>query len=139
MTALSSAATEPVLLKQYKLLGALIDAPWATRLPSARGHRIAHLTSEVFDDTPIKATTLFDATSYGSDTFEKPDASKKKTKPATKTKKRLVAAPLDETISDQERVEFYTRPYEPTDFDKPPPAPTWLPKFAKTEWAGVVP
>jgi hypothetical protein len=25
-------AAEPVLLKQYKLLGALIDAPWATRL-----------------------------------------------------------------------------------------------------------
>jgi hypothetical protein len=25
-------ATEPVLLKQYKLLGAVIDAPWATRL-----------------------------------------------------------------------------------------------------------
>src|SRR5882672_2799503 len=27
-----SAATEPVLLKQYKLLGAVIDAPWATSL-----------------------------------------------------------------------------------------------------------
>jgi phage terminase small subunit len=23
--------------------------------------------------------------------------------------------------------------------DKPPPAPTWLPKFAKTEWTRVVP
>jgi hypothetical protein len=32
MTASPSAATEPVLLKQYKLLGAVIDAPWATRL-----------------------------------------------------------------------------------------------------------
>jgi hypothetical protein len=32
MTASLSAATEPVLLKQYKLLGAVIDAPWATRL-----------------------------------------------------------------------------------------------------------
>jgi hypothetical protein len=30
--AATSAATEPVLLKQYKLLGAIIDAPWATRL-----------------------------------------------------------------------------------------------------------
>jgi hypothetical protein len=28
----ASVATEPVLLKQYKLLGAVIDAPWATRL-----------------------------------------------------------------------------------------------------------
>jgi hypothetical protein len=28
----ASAVTEPVLLKQYKLLGAVIDAPWATRL-----------------------------------------------------------------------------------------------------------
>jgi P27 family predicted phage terminase small subunit len=24
-------------------------------------------------------------------------------------------------------------------FDNPPPAPSWLPKFAKTEWARVVP
>ncbi|WP_144030864.1 hypothetical protein [Bradyrhizobium japonicum] len=30
--AANSTATEPVLLKQYKLLGAVIDAPWATRL-----------------------------------------------------------------------------------------------------------
>jgi hypothetical protein len=30
-------AAEPVLLKQYKLLGAVIDAPWATRLD----HKIA--------------------------------------------------------------------------------------------------
>jgi hypothetical protein len=29
---IASAATEPVLLKQYKLLGAVIDAPWATGL-----------------------------------------------------------------------------------------------------------
>ncbi|MBA7466883.1 hypothetical protein ES707_02077 [subsurface metagenome] len=35
--AVVSAATEPVLLKQYKLLGAVIDAPWATRLD----HKIA--------------------------------------------------------------------------------------------------
>jgi hypothetical protein len=28
----ATAGTEPVLLKQYKLLGAVIDAPWATRL-----------------------------------------------------------------------------------------------------------
>ena len=27
-----NATTEPVLLKQYKLLGAVIDAPWATKL-----------------------------------------------------------------------------------------------------------
>ena len=33
----ASPATEPVLLKQYKLLGAVIDAPWATRLD----HKIA--------------------------------------------------------------------------------------------------
>jgi hypothetical protein len=32
MVALPSATAEPVLLKQYKLLGAVIDAPWATRL-----------------------------------------------------------------------------------------------------------
>jgi hypothetical protein len=31
-TPAQSAVTEPVLLKQYKLLGAVIDAPWATRL-----------------------------------------------------------------------------------------------------------
>jgi hypothetical protein len=39
MTSLSttSAVTESVLLKQYKLLGAVIDAPWATRLD----HKIA--------------------------------------------------------------------------------------------------
>jgi hypothetical protein len=30
--AVVSTATEPVLLKQYKLLGAVIDAPWATPL-----------------------------------------------------------------------------------------------------------
>jgi integrase len=30
--AIATTATEPVLLKQYKLLGAVIDAPWATRL-----------------------------------------------------------------------------------------------------------
>lgn len=35
--AANSTATEPVLLKQYKLLGAVIDAPWATRLD----HKIA--------------------------------------------------------------------------------------------------
>jgi hypothetical protein len=28
----ATAGTDPVLLKQYKLLGAVIDAPWATRL-----------------------------------------------------------------------------------------------------------
>ncbi|MGY3588525.1 hypothetical protein ACVIGB_002516 [Bradyrhizobium sp. USDA 4341] len=33
----SSPTSEPVLLKQYKLLGAVIDAPWATRLD----HKIA--------------------------------------------------------------------------------------------------
>lgn len=27
----------------------------------------------------------------------------------------------------------------PGALDKPPPAPAWLPKFAKTEWARVVP
>jgi hypothetical protein len=31
-SAVASAANEPVLLKQYKLLGAVIDAPWATSL-----------------------------------------------------------------------------------------------------------
>src|ERR1700730_15087300 len=36
-TPAQSAVTEPVLLKQYKLLGAVIDAPWATRLD----HKIA--------------------------------------------------------------------------------------------------
>src|SRR5260221_11758634 len=35
--AVLSTATESVLLKQYKLLGAVIDAPWATRLD----HKIA--------------------------------------------------------------------------------------------------
>lgn len=35
--AVIATATEPVLLKQYKLLGAVIDAPWATRLD----HKIA--------------------------------------------------------------------------------------------------
>jgi len=34
---IAAAAKEPVLLKQYKLLGAVIDAPWATRLD----HKIA--------------------------------------------------------------------------------------------------
>jgi hypothetical protein len=37
--------TEPVLLKQYKLLGAVIDAPWATRLD----HKIArHVIDRYF-------------------------------------------------------------------------------------------
>src|SRR5882757_8066611 len=36
-TAAPLAATESVLLKQYKLLGAVIDAPWATRLD----HKVA--------------------------------------------------------------------------------------------------
>jgi hypothetical protein len=40
MTASTSAATEPVLLKQYKLLGALIDAPWATRLDHKIGRHV---------------------------------------------------------------------------------------------------
>ncbi len=31
-TPAQSAVTEPILLKQYKLLGAVIDSPWATRL-----------------------------------------------------------------------------------------------------------
>jgi hypothetical protein len=35
---------EPVLLKQYKLLGAVIDAPWATRLD----HKIARHVIERF-------------------------------------------------------------------------------------------
>src|ERR1700687_491500 len=35
-----SAATEPVLLKQYKLLGAVIDAPWATRLDHKIGRHV---------------------------------------------------------------------------------------------------
>lgn len=35
-----SAATEPLLLKQYKLLGALIDAPWATRLDHKIGRHV---------------------------------------------------------------------------------------------------
>ena len=38
-------ATETVLLKQYKLIGAVIDAPWATRLD----HKIArHVIDRYF-------------------------------------------------------------------------------------------
>ena len=40
MAVLPSAAPEPVLLKQYKLLGALIDAPWATRLDHKIGRHV---------------------------------------------------------------------------------------------------
>ena len=39
-----SAITEPVLLKQYKLLGAVIDASWATRLD----HKIARHVIDKF-------------------------------------------------------------------------------------------
>jgi hypothetical protein len=40
-----NATTEPVLLKQYKLLGAVIDASWATRLD----HKIArHVIDRYF-------------------------------------------------------------------------------------------
>src|ERR1700676_5806448 len=40
-----SVTAEPVLLKQYKLLGAVIDAPWATRLD----HKIArHVIDRYF-------------------------------------------------------------------------------------------
>jgi len=44
-TAAPLAATESVLLKQYKLIGAVIDAPWATRLD----HKIArHVIDRYF-------------------------------------------------------------------------------------------
>src|SRR5258708_7339107 len=44
-TAAPLAATETVLLKQYKLIGAVIDAPWATRLD----HKIArHVIDRYF-------------------------------------------------------------------------------------------
>lgn len=38
--AVVATATEPVLLKQYKLLGAVIDAPWATRLDHKIGWHV---------------------------------------------------------------------------------------------------
>jgi len=46
--AVLSTATESVLLKQYKLLGAVIDAPWATRLD----HKIARHVIERYRYAP---------------------------------------------------------------------------------------
>jgi hypothetical protein len=74
----------------------------------------------LLDDKPTKKPeTVFDGTGYGSDTFEEPDASKKKTKAA---KKESVTAtePLEEYTTEQRRIELLTRTYEPSDFDKTP-------------------
>jgi hypothetical protein len=77
------------------------------------------------NDKPKKPETIFDGTSYGSDTFEEPEIAKPK-KAATKPAKNAAAViePLDNKLSDTQRVDFYTRPYEPTGFDNGP-RPQW--------------
>jgi hypothetical protein len=80
------------------------------------------------EDKPKKAPeTVFYGTGYGSDTFEVPEAIKKKKKTATKKKEKEFVAPFDDKISDEQRVEFYTRAYDPSDFDKTP-RPQWMTK-----------
>jgi hypothetical protein len=76
--------------------------------------------------------TVFDGTGYGSDTFEAPEAIKKKKQTAGKKKEPIIAAPFDDKISDEQRVEFYTRPYQPTDFDKSA-RPHWTPPLAAND------
>jgi hypothetical protein len=89
--------------------------------------------SDLLDDKPKKKPeTVFDGTGYGSDTFEEPETKKKKKKTANKKKTHEVVAPLDNEMSDQQRVEFYTRPYEPSDFDKNP-RPQWTPPQAAND------
>lgn len=76
----------------------------------------------VIDEIQKKAPeTVFDGTGYGFDTFLEPEAAEKKKKNSVKKKaKPIIAAPLDDKISDEQRVEFYTRAYEPSEFDKTP-------------------
>ena len=90
--------------------------------------------ADLIEDRPKKKPeTVFDGTGYGSDTFEEPDGSKKKKKKTAKKKaKPIIAAPLDDKISDEQRVEFYTRAYEPSDFDKTP-RPQWTPPLAAND------
>jgi hypothetical protein len=90
--------------------------------------------ADLIADKPRKAPeTVFDGTGYGSDTFEEPVTSKKKKKKtAAKKKKPIIASPLDNKISDQQRVKFYTRAYEPSDFDKTP-RPQWTPPTAAND------
>jgi hypothetical protein len=90
--------------------------------------------ADLIEDRPKKKPeTVFDGTGYGSDTFEELDATKKKKKKTAKKKaKPIIAAPLDDKISDEQRVEFYTRAYEPSDFDKTP-RPQWTPPLAAND------
>jgi len=90
--------------------------------------------SDLIEHKPRKRPeTVFDGTGYGSDTFEEPEENKKKKKKTVaKRKEKEVVAPLDKNISDEQRVEFYTRPYEPSDFDKTP-RPQWTPPLAAND------
>jgi hypothetical protein len=89
---------------------------------------------DLLDYNPKKPETIFDGTGYGYDTFEKPETSKRK-EPVKKTavkKNAAVIEPLDATITDKRRVEFFTRPYVPSDFDKSP-RPLWTSPVAAND------
>jgi hypothetical protein len=68
-------------------------------------------------DPPIKATTLFDATSYGSDTAVTPEPAKRK-RAAKKTAANDNVSPLEDYTTVDRRVNRLARTYEPTAFDK---------------------
>jgi hypothetical protein len=73
--------------------------------------------TDLLDDTP-KSVPLFDATGYGSDTFEKPVA-KTKTPSTSKAKSKKTEYPaLPEYTTPERRIKLLTRIYEPSDFDK---------------------
>jgi hypothetical protein len=77
---------------------------------------------------------LFEGSGYGSDTFEEPELTTKKTamkKRAAKPEANVIE-PLDDKISDERRVQFYTRIYEPSHFDKDA-RPQWTPSKANND------
>jgi hypothetical protein len=83
--------------------------------------------ADLVRDKPKMPETVFDGTGYGSDTFEEPEAGKTKklARRATGKKPAAVIEPLDGKLSDEQRVEFYTRAYEPSEFDKAQRIAAW--------------